>query len=67
MKKGKNKIDVITFGKLFDMFGEKAAQDTLKDANEGKISAELIDKYLFVDETKEEYTKRLQEEYSNWR
>lgn len=67
MRKGKNKLDVITFSKLFDMFGEQAAKDTLKDANDGKISAKTIDKYLFMDESKEEYTKRLQEEYSDWR
>lgn len=67
MRKGKNKLDVITFSKLFDMFGEQAAKDTLKDANDGKISAKTIDKYLFIDESKEEYTKRLQEEYSEWR
>lgn len=67
MRKGKNKLDVITFSKLFDMFGEQAAKDTLKDANDGKISAKTIDKYLFIDESKEEYTKRLQEEYSDWR
>lgn len=67
MTKGKNKLDVITFCKLLDMFGEEAAKDTLKDANDGKISANTIDKYLFIDESKEEYTKRLQDEYSDWR
>lgn len=67
MRKGKNKLDVITFSKLLDMFGEQAAKDTLKDANDGKISAKTIDKYLFIDESKEEYTKRLQDEYSDWR
>lgn len=56
MRKGKNKLDVITFSKLFDMFGEQAAKDTLKDANDGKISAKTIDKYLFMDESKEEYS-----------
>ena len=62
-KNGKNKLDVITFSRLYDKFGEQAAKDTLKDVNDGKISAETIDKYLFDDETKEEYTKRLQKEY----
>lgn len=66
-KKVENKLDVITFSKLLDMFGEKAAKDTLNDANQGKISAKTIDKYLFTDETKDEYTKRLQEEYKDWR
>lgn len=67
MRKGRNKLDLITFSKLLDMFGEQSAKDTLKDANDGKISAKTIDKYLFTDETKEEYTKRLQEEYNGWR
>lgn len=65
VKPGENKLDVITFSKLYDMFGEQAAKDTLQDANDGKISAETVDKYLFEDESKEEYTKRLQDEYKN--
>lgn len=64
---GKNKLDVITFSKLLDVFGEQAAKDTLKDANDGKIKPETIDKYLFTDETKDEYTKRLQDEYKDLR
>lgn len=67
VKKGENKLDVITFSKLLDVFGEKAAKDTLRDANNGKISSETVDKYLFTDESKEDYTKRLQEEYKDWR
>ncbi len=59
---GKNKLDAVTFCKILDMFGEEAAQDTLKDVNEGKCSAETIEKYLYTDETKEEYAKRLKEE-----
>lgn len=62
-----NKLDVITFCKLLDVFGEQGAKDTLKDANEGKISSETVDKYLFTDETKDEYTSRLQDEYKDWR
>jgi hypothetical protein len=63
VKKGNNKLDVITFSKLYDKFGEKAAKETLDDVNSGKISSKTIDTYLFKDETKEEYTKRLQDEY----
>ena len=35
---GKNKLDAVTFCKLFDMFGEDAARDTLNDVNEGRVS-----------------------------
>ena len=59
---GKNKLDAVTFCKILDMFGEEAAQDTLKDVNEGKIRAETIEKYLYDDESKEEYAERLKNE-----
>ena len=39
---GKNKLDAVTFCKLFDMFGEEAAKDTLKDVNDGKIQASTL-------------------------
>ena len=58
----KNKLDAVTFCKLVDMFGERAAQETLADVNLGKIRAETVEKYLFIDETKEEYAKKLKEE-----
>lgn len=61
----KNKMDVINFSKIYDMFGEKAAQDTLKDINEGKIRQSTLEKYLYTDETKEEYAEKLKEEYAD--
>ena len=33
---GKNKLDAVTFSKLYDMFGEEAARDTLNDVNGGE-------------------------------
>lgn len=62
---GKNKLDIINFCKIFDMFGEEAAKDTLNDVNEGKIHESTLEKYLYTDETKEEYEKRLKEEYAD--
>ena len=62
---GKNKLDIINFCKIFDMFGEEAAKDTLNDVNEGKIRESTLEKYLYTDETKEEYEKRLKEEYAD--
>ena len=41
------------------MFGEEAAKDTLKDVNDGRIRESTFEKYLYTDETKEEYTARL--------
>lgn len=60
---GKNKLDLINFCKFFDMFGEDAAKDTLDDVNSGRVRESTIEKYLYTDETKEEYTKRLKDEY----
>jgi len=60
---GKNKLDLINFCKIFDMFGEDAAKDTLDDVNSGRVRESTIEKYLYTDETKEEYTKRLKDEY----
>lgn len=59
---GKNKLDAVNFCKLFDMFGEDAAKETLADVNAGKISESTLEKYLYRDESKEEYAKRLKEE-----
>lgn len=63
---GKNKLDAVTFCKLFDMFGEDAARDTLNDVNEGRVGASTIEKYLYTDETKEEYSQRLKAEYKDF-
>lgn len=63
---GKNQLDAVTFCKLFDMFGEDAARDTLNDVNEGRVRASTIEKYLYTDETKEEYSQRLKAEYKDF-
>ncbi|MBO4997747.1 MAG: hypothetical protein J6D02_07105 [Lachnospira sp.] len=60
----KNKMDLINFSKIYDMFGEDAAKDTLKDVNEGRVRESTLEKYLYTDETKEEYTARLRSEYA---
>ena len=65
-KMGKNKMDLINFSKIFDMFGEDAARDTLEDVNSGRVRESTIEKYLYTDETKEEYAARLRAEYSDW-
>ena len=44
------------------MFGEGAAKDTLKDVNEGRIREQTLEKYLYDDESKEEYAERLKRE-----
>lgn len=62
---GKNKIDATTFSKIYDDFGEEAARETLADVNEGRISAETLEKYLYSDETKEEYSARLKAEWAD--
>ena len=59
---GKNKLDGITFNKILDLFGEEAATDTLNDVNEGRIGAETVEKYLYTDESKEDYAERLRNE-----
>ena len=58
----KNKMDAINFSKIYDMFGEDAAKDTLKDVNEGRIRESTLEKYLYKDETKEAYATRLKAE-----
>lgn len=55
----KNKLDIINFSKIYDMFGEEAAKQTLDDVNEGRIKESTLEKYLYDTETKEEYSKRL--------
>ena len=58
----KNKLDAINFCKIFDMFGEKAAKDTLEDVNSGRIKEKTLEKYLYTDESKDEYAKRIKNE-----
>ena len=65
MKK-KNKLDATTFCKLLDEFGEEAAVQTLDDVNSGRISEKTLEKYLYTDETKEEYSARLKKEYEDF-
>lgn len=62
----KNMLDATTFCKLYDEFGEDAAKQTLEDVNNGKCMAETIEKYLYTDETKEEYSFRLKKEYEDF-
>ena len=59
----KNILSLLAFARLYDLFGEQAAKDILKDVNDGKVSAEVIEKYIFSDISKEEYSKQLKEEY----
>lgn len=61
----KNKMDLINFSKIFDMFGEDAAQDTLEYVNSGRVRESTIEKYLYTDESKEEYAARLRAEYAD--
>lgn len=59
----KNKLDAVNFCKIFYMFGEEAARDTLRDVNEGKIREETLEKYLYDGtESKEDYARRLRRE-----
>lgn len=46
---GKNKLPAVDFCKILDDFGEEAARDTLNDVNEGRISVETLEKYLYDD------------------
>lgn len=63
---GKNKLDIINFSKIYDMFGEEATKDTLDDVNSGRVSEKTLEKYLYTDETKEEHAQRLKDEYKNF-
>ena len=58
----KNKLDAVNFCRLLDMFGEKAAKDTLNDVNEGRISERIIERHIYNDESKSDYAFRLQKE-----
>ena len=60
---GKNKLDLINFCKIMDMFGEEAAKQTLDDVNSGRCRESIIEKYLYdKSESKEQYAERLKSE-----
>ena len=61
----KNKLDIINFSKIYDMFGEDAAKETLKDVNEGRIRESTLEEYLYTDESKGDYAARLRAEYAD--
>ena len=61
----KNKLDLINFSKIMDMFGEEAARQTLDDVNAGRCNESTIEKYLYDEsETKEQYAERLRREFT---
>lgn len=58
-----NKMDAVNFCRIFDLFGEEAAIDTLEDVNKGRISEATLEKYLYNDtETKEQYAEKIKYE-----
>lgn len=57
-------MDITNFCKIYDMFGEDAAKETYKDIEAGIIKESTLEKYLYTDESKEEYDARLMAEYS---
>lgn len=59
---GKNKLDAVNFCRIMDLFGEQAAKDTLEDVNAGRVRESTLEKYLYEDETKDEYAERLRNE-----
>lgn len=61
-KIGKNLLDAINFLKILETFGEEAAKQTLDDVNKGVIRESTIEKYLYTDETKEEFSERIKNE-----
>lgn len=58
----KNKMDPVNFCRIYDMFGEAAARETMADVNEGKIKESTLEKYLYDDESKDEYRERKRRE-----
>lgn len=59
------KMDIINYSKIYDTFGAEAADETFDDVKSGRVKESTIEKYLYTDETKEEYAARLREEYSD--
>ena len=44
-------IPIDDYGELYDRFGEQAANETLADVQDGKISVETLEKYLYDQST----------------
>ena len=49
-----------------DLIGEDAALKTQEDVNECRVSESIIEKYLYTDESKEEYAKRLKDQQGDY-
>lgn len=57
---GKNKLPVLDFLKIWELFGIDAAKETLDDCNSGRVKASTITKYLYdKNETREQFAERI--------
>ena len=61
----RKKMDITNFCRIMDMFGEKAAKDTFKDVADGKIKESTLEKYLYKDESKEDYDAKLMDRFKD--
>lgn len=61
---GKNKLDATSYSKLYDDYGVQVADAVLRSVNSGHVSAEEVESKIYQDESKEEYSAWLKEEYS---
>lgn len=62
---GNNKLDILNFSKIYDDLGPEAAEQALHEVNAGRLNESSLEKMLYTSETKEEYSKRLKEQYKD--
>ena len=56
----RNKLGVVGFLRLCELIGEVEALRFTEAVGTGVISAEAVEKLIYINETKEQFTKRLE-------
>ena len=65
VKRGQNKLDATSFSKLYDDYGVDVANAVLYSVNTGHVTAEEVERKIYEDESKEDYSARLKAEWAD--
>ena len=60
------KLDIINYSRVFDLFGEQAANDAFYGVQDGSIDESELEARIYDDESKEDYRARIRREYQEY-
>lgn len=65
VKRGQNKLDATSFSKLYDDYGAEVANAVLYSVNTGHVTTEEVERKIYENESKEDYSARLKAEWAD--